>query len=163
MNILKQPNEHFKTVLANMIKQREDISDFIKGYDIKGLDLSYSIITNFIRINEDLSNTLFVNSKLGKEGSITNFMGCNLSHCNFSGAIFYGTVWLKRVNARNATFKHATLFNPHVEYSDFRNASLCGALIRLNTQHFIGAKFDETFIKDFANIFNYDITIIPKG
>ena len=160
---LKSPDGNFKTKLALAIKNGEDISSLIEGYNIKGLDLSRAIIKKFLRINEDISNTLFYEAKFGTEGEIVNMMGCNISGSNFNGAIFYGTVWFKKVNARNASFKNATFFNPHYEFADFRNATLCGALIRLNTTHFLGAKFDEKFIKEFAEIFNYNVSLTPKG
>lgn len=140
----KPLTENLKSKIELCIKNGEDISDLIQDVNIKGMNLSRALIKRMVRINEDLSNTLFVEAKFGQEGSIVNLMGCNLMGCNFTRAVFYGTTWFKRVDARNATFRGASLFNAHFEYSDFRNVDLCGALVRLSVPHYLGTKCDDS-------------------
>lgn len=129
--------------IRTYIKNRLDISDLIKGEDIRNLDLSYAIIKDFNRINDDISGVNLSNAIIGEEGKITNLSGTIMRNCNFKGAKFLGKVFMRRVDARGSSFKDA--YMPYVEYQygDFRNCDFCGAIITIHGRNGLRARFDK--------------------
>lgn len=140
---MKQLSNELKNKINSYIKNKIDISDLLIGYDIKGLDLSNSVISNFNRINEDLSNTNFAGATIGIEGKITNLSNNNFQHCNFRGTRFLGKIFMRRCDCRNASFAEA--FLPYVEYqySDFRGCKFCATTLTIGSREGLKAKFSK--------------------
>ena len=159
---LKQPTELFKQQLADMIKQQEDVSNFIQGYNIKGLNLSRAIISKFIRINENISNTLFIDAIIGTEGEITSFQGCNISGSNFTRCLFKGTTWFKNTKMQNANFHYSSVLNGHWEGADMRNCDWCGILTRFDSQHYLRSIMSEEGIQRFCGVWGYNAVLTRK-
>jgi len=88
-------------------KNKIDISDLIFNVDIKGEDLSFSIIKNFNRIKENLSNIKFDYATIGEEGKVTNLSNSNFRGSSFVGTKFLGIVLLRRCNCRDCNFNGA--------------------------------------------------------
>lgn len=144
------------------IKNGIDISDLIKGINIKGEDFSRAIIKEFNRVNDDISNCLFFQAIIGQENTITNLSGTRMRNTNFKQAKFLGETWLKGVDAKNSTFTSCYLPYPQYQNADFRGSNFCGVITKLSTGNYKGAKFDINFLREIADTLNLDVTFKEK-
>lgn len=153
---MKTISEELKNQIKMYIKNNQDISELIKGYNIKGLNLANAIISDIDRQDEDISNTSFYNAIIGCDGKITNLSGCNFMGCNFTGARFLGKVWLRRCNCQNAKFNNA--FMPGIEYqgADFRNVDACSAIFPFGSADGLHCKFSKSVLDKLTQY--WDIT-----
>lgn len=145
---MRKLNDNEINELRIRIKNNLDISDIIKNKDIRGLDLSYAIISDFNRIKDDISNCNLSYAIIGRDNIITNLSGTKMINCNFKGAKFLGKVWLRRVDARNSNWSGA--YVPYVEYqyADFRGATFCDTIITIGSRQGLGAKFSKRFLDE---------------
>lgn len=146
----KPATNDLKTRIDFAKKNKEDISGLIEGYDIKGLDLSGTIIKKIVRINEDLRNTTFINAVIGEEGQIANFVGCDMRGCNFRRVVFKGTTWFRNADLRNTTFYGAWLPNVQYQNADLRGINLCEAVLRVGSDTGRNAKLDPQVFLEWA-------------
>lgn len=160
---MKKPiDDILKRQIAIHIKNRLDIGSLIKDVDIRGLDLSYAIIKEFNRINDDISNCNFSNAVIGEEGKITNLSGSKMVNCCFKEAKLLGRVLMKNVDGRNCNFRET--FMPYVEYqySNFEGASFCDAIFRIGSRVGIGAKFDKNLFAELSKWWGITYSIKSK-
>ncbi len=145
------------------IKNRLDISELIKGYEIAGEDLSRSIITVMDVSDQDISRCNFSNAVIGTKDTIVNMNRVRAKECNFVRAIFPGEVWARQGVFRNSNFKGA--FVPYVDYryADFRNCNFCDCVFTISTPKSLGAMFSEDFFKDLSTHWGVEITIKKNG
>ena len=144
---MKKINNEVREKIQSYIKNSKDISSLLEGYDLKGENLSNSIIKKLNRYNEDLRGCLFVNSSIGELMTETNLSGCNFDGTNFKGTRFLGRTILRNASCRNCNFNEADL--NHLDYSktDFRGSSFCEAIIQVGSMSGHGAIFDKKILE----------------
>ena len=158
----KKPiTKEFRIKIQKYIKARMDISEIIKGYDIKGMNLERAIISEFNRPDEDLSGTNFANAIIGKDGRKCNCSRTNFSNCNFKNARVIGIFWFRYCNLQNCNFTNCHM--PHVQYpfADLRGSDFCGGCFPIGTiatKSGIGATFSDNIFSEIAN--GWDMTIL---
>lgn len=157
MKALKPMTHEVRNKIALRIKSQLDISDLIKDYNIKGLDLTGAIINFLDREDQDISNTLFIRAIIGTEDSITTLSGCNLNGCNFMNARFNGKVFLRYCDLRNANFSGAWLPTVDYRYSDLRNINLCEAVLKVGSRNGYKAKFEWSQFDKLAKYLELDM------
>jgi uncharacterized protein YjbI with pentapeptide repeats len=154
MQTYKPINNLVKEKISKYIKEGIDISDIIKDYEIKDLDLSGAIIKNITRIQQDLSNMRFIRCIFGEEGKILNFSGSNFNGSNFSGAKFLCKVWFRSCDLRNVNFSYAYIPNVDFQYSDLRNINLCSTVIRFGGTEGLGCTFSKKTFEQLGKYWN---------
>ena len=150
-----------KEKIKNYIKNKIDISDLIKGYDIKGMDLSRAIISKFDRPGDNMSGTIFANAIIGTTGEITNLSRCNFVNCSFQNARFLGNIWMRYCDVRNANMQGTHI--PHLDFrfADFRGVNFCNGCFPIGSianKRGIGAKFSDNLFMDIA--FGWELPIL---
>lgn len=134
-----RPMTHEQRAKIQMyIKNKMDISALLDGYQLRNEDLSYSIISRFNRVSENISNTNFSNSVIGEDNFICNLSGCNFMGSNFSRVKFLGIIWLRRCNLTNSNFYGAWMPGVELNGSDITNMKMCDAFIRLGVKNWFG-------------------------
>jgi uncharacterized protein YjbI with pentapeptide repeats len=141
------------------IKNKLDISDLIRDVDIQGEDLSYAIIKDFDRVEQNLSRTIFNNCVIGEEDKVTTLSNNKMYNCQFENTIFLGVVYLRRCDLRDSNFQFAQCQNVEWQYSDCRGANFCEACLRLGTDYFYKAIVDENLFRDLTKYLNIKVTM----
>jgi uncharacterized protein YjbI with pentapeptide repeats len=131
--MLKRPTEAFKLELANYIKNQLDISDLIAGYDIKGLNLSNSIIRTIQRAHENLTNINWSRCIIGYEGANNFLTGCNISDGNFKYCRIIGMLSLKRVIAHRTNFADAYMPDIEYQHADLTDSTFCNVVVPMGS------------------------------
>lgn len=157
MKIKQKMNEKVREKVSLYIKNKIDISDLIKDYDICDEDLSGAIIKTIDRVNDKLTNINFVRCVIGEDGKITNLCGANLKGSNFQDCVFKGTIWFRHADLRNCNFNRAILANVQYQYADLRNISICDTVIRMGSRCGFNAKFEWKQFEELAKYLNLDI------
>lgn len=158
---MKQLTYHQKERIEMFIKNGIDVSDLIKDYDIRGLNLANAIIKDFNRIKADMSRTNFMNAKLGEEGKLTVWSRCICKETNFVGTQFLGIYHIRHCDCRGSNFQNANMANCEYQYSDFRNANFCTTIIRLSSDYFYKAIVDENLFRDLTKFLNLEVKVKP--
>lgn len=146
-NVLRQ---EIKTRIKNGI----DISDLLINIDIKGEDLSRAIISKIQIIDGDISGCNFYMCTFGSNSSSSvdvSFIRTKMQNCNFDSSIFLGKAWMRSCDAKNCNFKNANVANVSYEYTDFRNSTFCGAIIKIGTRENLKSIFDVGLLKDLTS------------
>jgi uncharacterized protein YjbI with pentapeptide repeats len=133
-----------KETIQTYIKNKIDISDKLINIDISGEDLSYAIIKKFNRLNDNMKGLNLAYATIGEEGQVTIWSGNNLSNVNFHGTKFVGTVFMRRCICKGANFTETFMPNLEYQYTDFRGAKFCSAVIRIGSREGLGAQFDKS-------------------
>lgn len=157
MVLNKKMTQAQKDKITNAIKNGNDISDLVEGWDISGMYLSSAKISRFNRVQENLTNINFVGAIIGDPSKITNLSGSNFMGCNFQGSKFLGKVWLRNADLRNCNFNDAWLEGVEYQGADLRNISLCNAFLRLGSKSGYRAKFDWKQFELLAQYLELDI------
>lgn len=139
-----------------------DISPLIKDVDIKGEDLSRTIIKTFNRPDDDISGTNFCQSVIGEAGKITNLNRVTAKNCNFHRTIFLGTIWLRQANVSYSNFKEANLIGLDYKFTDFRGCDLCSTLICIGSERGSNAIFDNNFLKDLTESWKVKVVTLEE-
>lgn len=153
----KRMTQAQKDKINMAIKNGNDISDLIDGWDISGMYLSKAKITKFNRVQENLTNINFVGAIIGDVDKITNLSGCNFMGSNFQSVKFLGKVWLRNTDLRNCNFNDAWMEGVEYQGADLRNITLCNAFIRLGSKSGYKAKFDWKQFELLAQYLQLDI------
>jgi uncharacterized protein YjbI with pentapeptide repeats len=142
------------------IKNKLDISDLIKDYDVNGEDLSGAIITSFDRPGKDISGINLHNAIIGSKNVTTNWNRVVARGCQFQGCQFLGQLNARKADFRNTIWDGA--FAPYVDYrfANMRGGSFCECVFTISTLKSYGAKFDTLFFKDLAKHWNIKIEVL---
>ena len=154
----KMPNT-VKAEVSMRIKNRVDISSLIAPYSIAYEDLSGSIITNFQRTGEDISNLNLTNAIVGTENGETHISRAVVRNCCFKNTRFLGKVVAKKTDFTNTSFEDAFIPICDYRFADLRGCTFCGTAFTIGTHYSLGAKFDDKFFKDLAKMWNLTITV----
>ncbi len=154
----KQPSNEIKQKIQSYIKNKLDISNLIQDIDIRGLDLSGSIICTFNRPDDDYSGCNLSESVIGTEDKITNISNSKMLNCNFRNTIFKGTIWMRHCDARNSDFRGAYMVNLDYRFTNFEGCNLCSAVMRIGTKEGLGAILDENFMRDLSKYWQVNVT-----
>lgn len=141
------------------IKNKIDISSLIEDVDIKGMDLSWAIISKFRRLDSNLSGCNFSHCILGSDIDIFTLIRCNISNCNFDSANFIGKSWMRSCNAQNCNFKNSNVANVSYEHTNFKGSTFCGAIIKIGTRENVGSWFDKSLLEDLTKAWANKIEI----
>lgn len=157
MEAIRNMTQVQKDKINMAIKNGNDISDLIEGWNISGMYLASAKISRFNRVQENMTNINFVGATIGEEGKITNLCGSNFMGSNFQSAKFLGKIWFRGCDLRNCNFNNAWL--PEVEYqrADLRNIQLCDAVFRIGSKSGFGAKLEWKLFEQLAQYLELDI------
>ena len=152
-----------KQAIQERKKNKLDISDLIAGVDIKGQDLSLTIIKSLNRFNEDLSKTNFSGCSFGEEQKSINLVGCDLQYSNFKNAISKGIFNIKRSNLSFSNLSES--FFPFVEYqhANLLGCNICDAVWRLGSRAGHGCKIDSKMLKSWGLLISDENLITSKA
>lgn len=144
---MKRMTEQVRQKIVAYRKNKLDISDLIKGVDIRNEDLSRCIIKTLEIINGDISNCNFSEAIIGEEGKQTILVGTKMVGCNFKKTVFKGTATIRHSDASNCNMSE--MFAPFLEYqyANLRGCNLCDAVIRVGSRGGHAAILDDTLFK----------------
>jgi uncharacterized protein YjbI with pentapeptide repeats len=140
------------------IKNKIDISTLIEGKSLKNEDLSYAIINQIVRKDEDMSGCNLSHCIIGCDNKIATFIRCNMNNCNLEGTKFVGKTWIRHCKARNCNFKNADVANVDYKFSDFREGDFCNAKITISTEAGIGCRFPISMFEQLCKGWKLKIT-----
>jgi len=139
------------------IKNHLDISELIKDLNIRGADLSNSIIKDFTRMKEDMSNIDLTNATIGEEGKVSKICSCKILNSMFVNTKFIGKWFFRRNNCTGSNFNGASCPNVEWQYSDMRQCTFCETLLRLGTEYFYKTQVDLNLFKDWTKYLNIEV------
>ena len=136
------PHEVRHQVLL-FIKNRQDCSDLIAPYSLKGEQLAGMRCDRFERNRDDLS---------GANLSGAVLPNAQLIQANCQDVMFAGAN-LERADGSSGDFRRANftnVFAPYAiwRYADFRQAKFCGSVFRYSCKESYGAKFSREFFDE---------------
>ncbi len=137
--------------IQSYIKSGIDISELIRNKDIRNLDLSYAIISDFNISKQDISGCRLVCAKIQKAQMIrtiahnVQFNYADMTDANIS-----------YIDARNSNFLNANCTRTIYKYADLRGCNFCKATITLGPEYGYMAKVDNTLLTLLDRI--WDIT-----
>jgi uncharacterized protein YjbI with pentapeptide repeats len=157
---MKQINHAHRDRIVYAIKNQQDVSDLLVGYDIRGLDLTGAVIHNLNVSNQDISNTNFTRAVIGSNNGSVNLNRVIANNCSFIGTMFPGPVTVRRATFHGCNFTGA--FMPYADYrfSKFTACKWCDAVFRIGTHNSIGAIFDDSFFGDLSA--HWGVRVIRK-
>jgi len=141
------------------IKNRLDISDLVRPYDLNGEDFTGAILENFDISDRNISNSIFTRATIGKEGKDTLWNRIRARNCNFRSAVVKGILIARRADFRGSNFDGAYAPYMDFKYADFRGCSFCDTVFSIGTAKGYGAKFDTKFFQDLGKAWNIEIRI----
>lgn len=146
------------------IKNGKDISEIIKDVNIKGENLSRSIIKDLNRVNCDLRGTNFSFCLLGGGVRPFSIIQCDIGNSNFESAQFVGTTFIRSCKAHNCNFKNADISKVSYEHTDCGETSnFCGAIIKIGTREGLGAHLPSSMWQDLCQGWDINIKVEPKS
>jgi len=137
-----------KNKISGNIKNGADISDLIKGVDLRGADLGWAIIKDIQLNGVDIRGCNFSYTKIGNDSSNCFFINCNIDNCNFYGAEFVGKVSVRSCHAHNCNFKMANLAKADYQYTDFTGSNFCDSVLRIGTREGLGCILPTTLFEE---------------
>jgi len=143
------------------IKNKQDISGLISGYDIRNLDLSYAIISQIDVSNQDISNVNFSYAIIGMGSQIVHFNSVLANNCNFCGTMFNSNVMMRRGTFNSCNFNNAFLPYADYKFARFTNCNFCDMVFRIGADSGIGAVFDSSFFGALDKYWN--VKIVSKS
>ena len=152
-------NNALREQIKVAIKNGLDISDLIRGVDIKGENLKGAIIKDFNRPNDDITKVDLSKAIIGEEGKITNLSGTIMRSVRFDDVVFKGTVFLRRCDCRESVFSGAVMVNLEYQNTDFRGCKFCETAIRLGTTYSLGSKFSDNVFDDLGKMWGLEIKV----
>lgn len=160
---MKKMTNEVRNKIKMYIKNKKDISEIIRGYSLKGENLSKAIIKDFgRRVNEDLSGVTLNFAVLGSNGVTTDCTNAIFYDkdkklgSNFKYTRFLGKWILRGADLRCSHFGGAYI--PYVEYqrADLRNAILCNTVFSIGDFKGKEAKISKEFFEQIAAIYTLD-------
>lgn len=142
------------------IKNKADISDLIKGYDISNIDLTGCYVSKLDITGQTITGTNFSYSTLGTDTGGIVFNNCTLINCCFQDARFPGEVLARRTKFTGCNFTACYVPYLDARYAEFSGTTFCETVFRLSTRHYLGAKFDDKFIGALNHY--WDVKIIKR-
>lgn len=157
--MLKNMPHELRSAIKMHIKNKLDIAELIKGYQLEGEDLSGAVITFLDVADENISRCNFADAVVGTPSTVVNFNRVIAKECCFFRTTFPGKVLARQGDFRNSNFKGT--FMPYVDYkyADMRNCNFCDCVFSIGSQKSYGAMFSEDFFKDLAQHWGVNITI----
>lgn len=148
-----------KEKVSYMIKNKQDISDVIKDYDIKGMNLTGAIIKNFNRYEDDFSNCNFNRAILGEKGLKNDMSSSIFKNCVFKRTQFLGKWIARNCDARGSNFIGAYI--PYIDYqgTDLRNCTFCNTVFSFGTHCGKNAILDYSTVSALLKIYKGDFKI----
>ena len=127
------------------IKNKADISELIKGYDISGLDLTGCYISKMDLTGQTLEGTNFSYATLGTDEGGIMLNNATVKDCCFQDARFPGTVMARRTKFIGCNF--AACYVPYLDYcyASFERCIFCEAVFRIGFRQSLGVVFDDHF------------------
>lgn len=128
-------NIELQNKIFQYVKSDKDISDLIKGIDLKNADLSHALISNFNVSNQDISGCRLVAAKIQNAQMIKtiahnvqfNYADMSFSNCSY-------------IDARDSNFLNTNCAFTVFRYGDVRNSNICDATITLGPKYFYKTK-----------------------
>jgi uncharacterized protein YjbI with pentapeptide repeats len=144
-------NIELRVKINQYIKSQKDISELIKGVDLRNEDLSHAMISNFNVSNQDISGCRLVGAKISHAQMIktiahnVQFNYCDMSYSNCS-----------YIDARDGNFLNANCAYVIFKYADLRSCNFCNVTMTLSPKWAYKAKFSKNMIDLLKRI--WDIT-----
>jgi uncharacterized protein YjbI with pentapeptide repeats len=138
----KKPMTHsVRKRIAEHKKTQVDVSELIRGYSIKGEDLSYCYISDLNVTGEDISECNFTGATIKIQAQKAIAQNCR----------FIRTTFLQGSSLRYGDFKKSNFYQANAgyidyAYGDFRGANICGAVLSVASRLGHKAKFSENLI-----------------
>ncbi len=127
--------------VQSYIKSGIDISELIKNQDIRNLDLSYALISDFNVSKQDISGCRLICAKIQKAQMIktvahnVQFNYADMTDANIS-----------YIDARDSNFLNANCTRTIYKYADLRGCNFCKATISLGPDYGHKAKVDHSLM-----------------
>jgi uncharacterized protein YjbI with pentapeptide repeats len=139
--MLKDMTHSLRQKIGEYKKAGMDISELIRGINIKGEDLSYAVISELAVPGQDISGANFTASNVKL---IAN--GARCQNCRFIRTQFLQGSSLRGADCRRANFYEASGGYLDYSYSDMRGANICGATFSFASRLGRGAKVSENIL-----------------
>lgn len=130
----KMSNE-LRNKIKNYIKSGIAIDELIKDIDIAGENLSYAIINNFDRSNQNISGCKLTGVKMAKANlMLTVAKNVNFDYANLSNAN------CRYLDAVGSTFLRTNCMNTDFCGADLRSCNICDITVTLSARYFYKTK-----------------------
>ena len=157
---MKPITNDIKNKILMYNKNGLDISPLIEDVELKGVDLSNSIINKLYRIDANLQGAKFAGCSLGEpESTSITFVRCNLDDVSFKGAKFVGNAWLRSCSAKRVDLRYCDWSKVDYKYSDFRGANFCESILKFGAQSGLGCKFSKDIFYSLSKVWDMKVTV----
>jgi len=127
--------------IQSYIKSGIDISDLIKNQDIRNLDLSYALISDFNVSKQDISGCRLICAKIQKAQMIkTTARNVQFNYADMTDAD------ISYIDARDSNFLNTNCTRTIYKYADLRGCNFCKATITLGPEYGYKAKVNNTLM-----------------
>ena len=123
------------------IKSGKDISDLIKNQDLRGINLSHALISDFNVSNQDISGCRLVGAKIQNSKmihTIAHNVQFNYAEMQYSDLTY--------IDAQNSNFLNANCAFVRFAYADMRGCNFCDVTMTLSPKWAFKAKFSKNMI-----------------
>lgn len=127
---MQKMSNDLRNKIKNYIKSKIDVSDLLKDVSISGEDLSYAIVNNFDKSNQDISNCRLTGARIAK----ANLMCAIAKNVDFSYADLSDSNCRKMV-ATNANFMRANCKDADLCFADLRGCNLCDITVTFSARY----------------------------
>lgn len=139
--------------IQSYIKSGIDINELIKNQDIRNLDLSYALISDFNVSKQDISGCRLVCAKIQKAQMIhTIARNVQFNYADMTDAN------ISYIDARDSNFLNANCTRTIHKYADLRGCNFCKATITLGPEYGYMAKVSGTLLSLLDRIWDVTIT-----
>ena len=132
---MQRMNNDLRSKIKNYIKSGIAIDELIKDFLIKDEDLSYAVINNLDRSNEDISNCKLTGAKIVKANLMCTFArNVDFSYADLSDSN------CRKMNAYGANFMRANCRDVDFCHADLRGCNLCGITATFSARYLYKTK-----------------------
>jgi len=157
----KPMTDKIRDKIKMYVKNKADISELIQDIDIKGENLSNTIIKTISRKKCDIRGTDFSGAIIGEVGKVTNLSSNDFRNCSFRATKFVGVIFLRHCDCRGCDFGCSYMQDVEYQHSDFRNCNFCEAVMRLGVDYGYKSKVDSGIFQDLTK--HWDIEVKQEG
>lgn len=144
---MQKMTNDLRSKIKNYIKSGIAIDELIKDIDIAGEDLSYAIIINFDRNNQNISNCKFTGVKMAKANLIrTIARNVNFDYADLSNAN------CRYLDALGSTFMRTNCMNTDFCGADLRSCNICDITATISARYFYKTKVSNNLFDLFDSV-----------
>lgn len=144
---MRVPSNELKEKIRQYTKSQKDISELIKDIDIRNLDLSHSVISNFNVSNQDISGCRLVAAKI-QHATMIRTVARNVQF-NFAVMSYANCSYLI---ATDCNFLNADCSFTNFRFADLRGSNICDATITLGPKYFFKTKISNNIFELLSRI-----------